>query len=39
MLVQVNTYRGLDQDSAIGKYDNKSYYDARNFRITSINDL
>lgn len=39
MPVFQNTYRKLDRDTAINKYDNKSYYDARNIRIISIEDL
>ncbi len=34
-----NTYRKLDRDTAINKYDNQSYYDARNVRITSDDPL
>lgn len=34
-----NTYRKLDRDTAVNKYDASSYYDSRNMRMTGIGEL
>lgn len=39
MPVYQNTYRKLDRDTAYNKVDNSSFYDSRNFRITSNDPL